>query len=505
MDFLGDKALNWLLEPDEPAVRAQALVGLCGADPSSPEVVQARRRAMEEGPTAAILDQQEDHGGWEPDRDYYSRGTLATMPVLAQLGADPSDERIGRACARALSLIPEHGHFLTGCGQPANLWALARFGWTDDPRFIRACHYTMARYRLEDGSRVGRLRWQRGTCFGKHPCFMAVVKMVWLLSVLRGNPAFPWAETLLAASVEFLLHHHVYLSSRKLKPVRREWADFACPVLCCDTDALDLLAAVCHAGACDDPRVIPAVQLVLSKRDNNGRWSLDHSYSPSDGGTAMRAKTVGNVKMAIRADVGRLGRPSKWVTLKAMTALSSAPDEFADAKVDLQPDRAPRRLSSTAPARSPVAEQMLRDHFLSIGAEPFLEATFRAGGDLGLRPYWDGTEKMLFLGPDWMPEWMAVRPVIVGGSWAKARQTRSGWLWRVLFMARKGALAEEEIIDILRVPRDPPKGKKRRVRFGRWEKEFEEISVDLYSLEEVRNLEELLRRGLGTLSPDDAA
>jgi hypothetical protein len=151
----------------------------------------------------------------------------------------------------------------------------------------------------------------------------------------------------------------------------------------------------------------------------------------------------------------------------------------------------------------PVAEAGLREHYRSIGAEPFIETTLRVGRALGLKPHWDGTEGLLFLGPDWLPEWMAVRPVIVGGTWAKARETKSGWLWRVMFMAARGALTEEDILRILQVPREPPKGKKRRVRFGRWEEDFEEVSVDLYSLEEMRNLEELLRQGLATVSAED--
>ena len=92
---------------------------------------------------------------------------------------------------------------------------------------------------------------------------------------------------------------------------------------------------------------------------------------------------------------------------------------------------------------------------------------------------------------------------IIGGTWARARQLKSGWLWRILFMIRKKALTESDILDILGVPFAPPKGKKKRIRFGNWGHNYQEVSIDLYSLDELRNIESLLRGALSTLSPDD--
>lgn len=502
MGFASDPTVDWLLEPGDPAVRAQGLVALRGATEDALEVADARQAAMETGPIAEILAHQQEHGGWQGDAEYYARGTMACLPQLAQLGADPGDERIRRASERLLSLIPDDGFFRTGCGQPNVLWALARFGYEGDARFKRGCDAIVERYRLEDGTRAGRLRWQRGTCFGKHPCFMAIVPMVLLCTELRGSPGHAWAEDVLTESVEFLLRHHLYLSTRKGKPIRKDWTDFAFPSLACDTDCLDLLSAVCGAGYEDDPRVIPAVQLVLSKRQQDGRWLLDRSYSPADGGTPMRAKTVGNYPVTVFADLGRRGEPSKWVTLKALTALAGVPEEFAEADPPPLADGC-RRLSRQRAKLRPETEDRLREFMLSIGAAPFIDATLDVGERLGLLPTWDRAERYLFLGPEWLPEWMAVRPVIIGGTWEKARETKSGWLWRVMFMVRKGALTESAVLDMLGVPPAPPKGKKKRIRFGNWERDYLEISVDLYSLDEMRNLESLAREALATLSPGD--
>ena len=89
MDIPSGETLERLLEPGDPAVRASALVALCDADPSSPEVVASHRAGMHTGPIAGILSHQGNDGGWHPDGDYHARGTMACLPQLCQLGAVP--------------------------------------------------------------------------------------------------------------------------------------------------------------------------------------------------------------------------------------------------------------------------------------------------------------------------------------------------------------------------------------------------------------------------------
>ena len=53
-----------------------------------------------------------------------------------------------------------------------------------------------------------------------------------------------------------------------------------------------------------DPRLTAALDLLLSKQDEQGRWPLEYTYN---------GKTW--------ADVEQRGRPSKWVTLRALRVL----------------------------------------------------------------------------------------------------------------------------------------------------------------------------------------
>jgi hypothetical protein len=72
------------------------------------------------------------------------------------------------------------------------------------------------------------------------------------------------------------------------------------------SDILEALLALSEAGRALDPRLRKAFQLVISKRDAEGRWALKHTL---------------NGKMV--ADVETRGQPSKWVTLRALRALKA--------------------------------------------------------------------------------------------------------------------------------------------------------------------------------------
>jgi len=70
-----------------------------------------------------------------------------------------------------------------------------------------------------------------------------------------------------------------------------------------DTDVLEMLGIL---GKLDykDARMQEAIDLVLSKQDENGRWPLEHTYN-------------GRFQVSIE----RKGKPSKWITLNALKAL----------------------------------------------------------------------------------------------------------------------------------------------------------------------------------------
>jgi hypothetical protein len=147
---LNDDPTPWLLEPDpdNPGVRYFALRDLFDRPEQDPEIQAARVAIMATGPVPAILDAQYPDGYWVKPGGGYSpkyRSTVWQIIFLAELGADPSDERVRRGCEYLLDhSIASNGAFSvnqkpvpSGCIHCLNgnlIHALNRLGYADDPR-----------------------------------------------------------------------------------------------------------------------------------------------------------------------------------------------------------------------------------------------------------------------------------------------------------------------------------------------------------------------------------
>ena len=157
MERVRGDPLPWLLEPDpvNPAVRFFALRDLLDHSKDEPEVRQARLDIMTTGPVPAILAAQHPEGYWVKAGAGYSpkyRGTVWQIIFLAELGADPTDERVQRGCEYLLS----HSLATTGAfsaNQPPApsgavhclngnlLYALLSLGYAADPRLQAALNW----------------------------------------------------------------------------------------------------------------------------------------------------------------------------------------------------------------------------------------------------------------------------------------------------------------------------------------------------------------------------
>ena len=87
--------------------------------------------------------------------------------------------------------------------------------------------------------------------------------------------------------------------TRVSKPV---WLRFGFPLMW-NTDVLEILGILTKLGYHDE-RMQEAVDLVVSKQDDLGRWKLERSFN-------------GRFQVNIEQE----GKPSKWVTLNALRVL----------------------------------------------------------------------------------------------------------------------------------------------------------------------------------------
>lgn len=132
---------------------------------------------------------------------------------------------------------------------------------------------------------------------------MGVVKALKALAEIPPNKRSKAVKDTIAKGAEYLFAHHVYKRSHDLTQVSKPaWLRFGFPTMW-NTDALEILGILTKLG-CKDPRMQDAINLVLSKQDNQGRWKLENTF---------------NGRML--ASIEQKDKPSKWITLNALEAL----------------------------------------------------------------------------------------------------------------------------------------------------------------------------------------
>lgn len=319
-------SLGWLLEAENPSVRYFALTDLLKKSGTDPTVRQARDAIMKTRVVPKILAKQRSGGYWESPENFYIKtkykGTVWQLIILAELGADGKDERIKRACEFVLndSQDPESGGFAyfsrSGGGGDHNkvlpcltgnmVWSLIRLGYFEDPRVQRGINWITKYQRFDDGTEAAPKGWpydKRERCWGRHTCHMGVVKALKALAEIPAEKRTSSAKNTIEKGAEHILRHRIYKRSHDLNQTSKpEWLQFGFPLMW-KTDALEILGILTRLGY-KDLRMQEAIDLAISKQDSQGRWKLENTFN-------------GRFQVSIE----QRGKPSKWITLKALTAL----------------------------------------------------------------------------------------------------------------------------------------------------------------------------------------
>jgi len=344
----GADPIPWLLAGD-PSVRYSTLTELLGAAPDAPQVQEARRAIMTEGPVPRILAEQQADGHFcERDRFYTAkyRGTVWQLIILAELGADGADARVRAACEAVLrdAQDPDSGGFSTdrskkaGGGLPSMIipcltgnlvFSLIRLGMLDDSRVRQAVDWITTYQRFDDADGDAPTGWpydRLEMCWGRHTCSMGAVKALKALAEVPPERRTPAEQSTIAAGAEFLLRHHVHRRSHDLtRDSKPGWRRLGFPLMY-QTDVLEILliltrlgreGAVTPAGPdgmggvpiLGDERMREALDLVASRADAQGRWKLQQTF---------------NGRFVV--DIETKGEPSRWVTLRALEVLRAAGD-----------------------------------------------------------------------------------------------------------------------------------------------------------------------------------
>lgn len=308
--------IPWLLEEDNPSVRYFTLRDLLALPADDPELLAAQKAIMTSQPVTEILQAQYPDGYWvKPGRGYSPkyRASVWQLIFLAQLGATRR-EAIDRACRSVMenSLVPEEALFsatksATGiiiCLNGNLIHAFTLLGYGGEER-VRTVAQKLAERIASEGFKCRANAADRARRETWLPCAWGAAKALRAFASIPSPQRSPAIEEAIGRGVDLLFSRDLTVAdyasrSGKVSPL---WFKFGFP-LAYASDVLEALDVLTQLGHGDDPRLEGAVRYVLSKQDEHGRWALEH--------TLDRTWTK----------FGEKGKPSKWVTLRALKMLS---------------------------------------------------------------------------------------------------------------------------------------------------------------------------------------
>ena len=341
-DRLNGDPIPWLVEPDEhqPAVRYYALRDVLGRDENDKEVKAAKAAIMASGPVPVILAAQHPEGYWGKPPRY--TGTVSALVFLAQFGADRADPRIRAGCNFLLS------RFIASNGAP--LGGLSLKGTPSDFNYCTASPMAAVLIdfgRLEDKRLQTAMKWLAQAITGEGfacssrnanlPCAWGAIKAMLALNKVPTAQRTRNMQEAIKRGVEFLLSRDPAVADYPFGSGNRPsstWFKFYYP-LRSQADVLQNLEVLAALGQAKNPKLANALDLVISKQNQQGRWLLERTYKEL--ADAEEKKVVYWYHNSLRLYISgkelaeiqeKKGQPSKWVTLRALRVLKAAyPEE----------------------------------------------------------------------------------------------------------------------------------------------------------------------------------
>jgi len=325
-----EELIDWLREPDGSGVDYLTMRDLTDADQK--ELMAAREKAHREGPIANILSKMNPEGYWEkPDPGYLPKytSTVWSLILLSQLGASVNeDKRLSTACLYYLDhAMTEYGQISVNgtpsqtidCLQGNMLTALMDMDFYD-PRMDKAYEWmamtTTGEGVASMGDKSTPLRYYSGKigpdfacgANNKLACAWGAVKVMMAFSRRPAEKRSDLINRAIGRGIDFLLeidpataeYPHGYVPKTS-----GNWWKFGFPVFYI-TDILQIAEALVRLGYGTDHRLHNTLDLIRSKQDTKGQWSLEFDY---------KGKTW--------EEYGVKKQPNKWVTLRALRVLKA--------------------------------------------------------------------------------------------------------------------------------------------------------------------------------------
>ena len=301
--------LKWLLDSD-PSIRWQVMRDLTGEAPKT--IAAERSRVATEGWGARLLARQSPAGTWGgaprrwrndlPQDDREMLITLYSLVVLMDLGLDPASPQarkmIDRIEKKMVFKRLNNRPFLDGETEPCiNTRILAIGAYFKKPNDALAKQ--LLSEQLEDGGWNCEAPKSRRSSFHTTIC------------VLEGLLDYERAEGKSAAVTKarrkaenYLIERGMFRSLRTSEVIDKRWLRFSFPTFW-HYDVLRGLDYLRNAGVKPDSRVREAIEVVIKRRHQNGRWPLNRIHPEY-------------IPLQMETDIGTA---SRWNSLRALRVL----------------------------------------------------------------------------------------------------------------------------------------------------------------------------------------
>jgi len=328
--------LPWLLETDNPSVKYFTLTELLELPEANAEVLETKELIISQGVIPKTLEKQTFTGNWvdlktvkKYGNDFLVecgylpkyRGTIWQLIIFAELGVDGKDPQVRKACEYVIKRIymeqDSEGFFtfdptLTSthsqapCFMGNMVFSFTRLGYRNDKRIKKTLDWLIKYQRFDDGDWSTPREWpykgHKDRCFGSHSCYMGCIKALKAMTTIppeeRNNQMYKFIQK----GAEFFLIHHIYKKSHDLTKIIKKGYDMMAFPTMYNSDFLEILLVLTELGIHDE-RMNDAIELLLSKQTEQGRWVLERT--PSNMLTKIETR----------------GKESKWVTFRALKVL----------------------------------------------------------------------------------------------------------------------------------------------------------------------------------------
>ncbi len=289
--------LKWLLDSD-PAIRWQVMRDLTGANPDA--IAAERSRVATEGWGAELLARQSAAGSW--DGGQWDLVTLWSMVVLRDLGLDPTSKQARKMIDRVdkgLKYKPLNNRpFLHGETEPCINGRILGIGaYFKDPNDALADQ--LVAEQLEDGGWNCEAPKSRRSSFHTTICVLEG-----LLEYERAGRKSEAVARARQRAENYLLDRRMFRSLRTGEVINKRWLRFSYPTHW-HYDVLRGLDYLRNVGITPDGRMAEAIEIVIKRRHQNGRWPLNLLHPEY-------------IPLQMETEVGHR---SRWNTLRALRVL----------------------------------------------------------------------------------------------------------------------------------------------------------------------------------------